>query len=177
MNKAKTLVARAQLKLLELNQRRAEPAFVRVLGRFVAEGWLLFNQPIEQHHEPIALADALRAGETEPRILELLPTLVLRRPATFIDIEPMPEDLRQVVHRLRRGAIPEGFRGIPGENIFRWLTTLARSPKPLRVLRSFRFSAEDSRLLTALSKQHGVSETEVVRRGLRALTRDAPPAD
>lgn len=169
-----TLIERAQLRLAELNQRRAEHAFVHVMGRFVAEGWLFVNYPLEPHHEPIRLEDALRAGEVEPRILELLPVLVLRRPKTFTDVRQMPEDLRRVVNRLRRGAVPEPFRGVPGESVFRWLTPLARSPRPLRLVRSFRFSEEDSRLLAALSEQHGVSETEVVRRGLRALTREGP---
>jgi hypothetical protein len=177
MSQAKSVTARAQLKLAQLNRRRADPAFLHVMGRFVAEGWLLFNQPVAQHQEPVQLADALRAGEVEPRILELLPTLVLRRPATFTGIDEMPDDLRQTVHRLRRGAVPEPFRGIPGEDVFRWLNALARCPRPLRVLRAFRLSPDDSRLLAALSKQHGVSETEIVRRGLRALSREPSRLD
>jgi hypothetical protein len=36
-------------------------------------------------------------------------------------------------------------------------------------LKSFRFTAEDQRLLEHLSKNLGLSATEVIRRGLRAL--------
>lgn len=61
------------------------------------------------------------------------------------------------------------FRGIPGDRIYRWLAQTGRKKGVPARLKSFRFKPEDLRLLRALARELGVSETEVVRRGLRAL--------
>ena len=74
----------------------------------------------------------------------------------------------QIEPRLRN-LRPEDFRGVPGDRVYRWLSEAGpRKGVPAR-LKSFRLKADDLRLLRALADELGVTETEVVRRGLRAL--------
>ena len=51
----------------------------------------------------------------------------------------------------------------------RWLTRVGRKGKVPARLKAFRFTPEDQRLLEHLAETLDVTETEVVRRGLRAL--------
>lgn len=46
--------------------------------------------------------DVLWAGELEPRLLELLPAMIVKRPSLFEDISKLPEDLGATVEALRR---------------------------------------------------------------------------
>ena len=88
------------------------------------------------------------AGEVEPRILELLPALLIKKPSFFEERTTLPDDLAQVVRALRRGEVPAEFRGIPGADLARWLPRLGGSGAAPSRLRCFRFSAK-SRLLFA----------------------------
>lgn len=139
------------------------------MGRFVDAGLLHTNQDIAAHHDPIRVEDVLWAGEVEPRLLELLPALIVKQPSMFVEVAPLPEDLMQAVRRLRRNLEPAAFRNIPGDRLREWLPRVGRVGTVPARLKSFRFKPEDLRLLRALAEQLGVSETEVVRRGLRAL--------
>jgi len=85
------------------------------------------------------------------------------------DVDDLPDDLRRVVARLRRNVVPEDFRGIRGAEIYRCLPRVGRRNKFPSRPKSFRFKPEDVRLLEHLSHKLGISETDVVRRGLRAL--------
>ncbi|HEX5101704.1 MAG TPA: hypothetical protein VFV94_19465 [Polyangiaceae bacterium] len=139
------------------------------MGRFVREGLLIVNHPLPLNDEPLALDDVLWAGELEPRLLELLPALIVKRPGLFTNVAPLPPDLAPVVAELRRDREPPAFRGIPGRDIHRWLTRVGRRGKVPARLKSFRFTPEDQRLLEHLAAKLEVTETEVLRRGLRAL--------
>jgi hypothetical protein len=163
------LQKRARRKLVGIQRRRSDERYQRVMGRFIADGLLHTNQDIVAHHDPICVEDVLWAGEVEPRLLELLPALIVKRPSMFVDVVALPEDLAQPVRRLRRGLEPEPFRSIPGNRLLQWLPRVGRVGTVPARLKSFRFKPEDLRLLSALVQQLGVSETEVVRRGLRAL--------
>jgi hypothetical protein len=87
-----------------------------------------------------------------------------------VDTKDLPSDLDAVVRSLKRDVIPKDFRGIPGVDVHRWLRRVGHRGKAPSRLKSFRFTPTDQRLLEHLSKELGVSETEVVRRGLRALS-------
>ena len=65
--------------------------------------------------------------------------------------------------------VPNAFRGIPGSDVHRWLSRVGRRGKIPARLKAFRFTPEDQRLLAHLAAKLDVTETEVVRRGLRAL--------
>jgi hypothetical protein len=163
------LEERAKRRQQVLRRRRRDPRYLAVVGRFVKERLLVVNFPLEQRGEPVAVGDVLWAGEVEPRLLELVPALIVKRPGLFTSVAPLPDDLARVVAELRRDREPPAFRGIPGRDIHRWLGRVGRRGKVAARLKSFRFTPEDQRLLEHLSKQLGVTETEVLRRALRAL--------
>jgi len=163
------LVERAQARYAKLQRQRRDPRYRRVLGRFVAAGLLSTNDETVPQRGAIRLADALWAGEVEPRILELLPALLIKKPSFFEDRTALPDDLARVVRALRRGEVPAEFRGIPGADLARWLPRLGRSGAAPSRLRCFRFSAEESRLLSQLSRELDTTEVAVLRRALREL--------
>ena len=163
------LVERAQARYAKLERQRRDPRYRRVVGRFVAAGLLSTNDRTTPHRGAITIADALWAGEVEPRILELLPALLIKKPAFFKAKAPLPDDLGRVVRALRRGETPAEFRGIPGADLARWLPRLGRSGAVPSRLRCFRLSADDSRLLAQLSGELSTTEVAVLRRALREL--------
>ncbi len=160
---------RARARNAILRRRKRDPRFISVVGRLVHAGLLVANYAVEPNREPLAVADALWAGEVEPRIVELLPALLVKCPALFAAEQPLPGDLAAVVSELRRDRIPSDFRGISGTTVHRWLSRVGRKGKVPSLLKSFRLTPEDQRLLQRLKETLDVSETEVIRRGLRAL--------
>jgi hypothetical protein len=93
---------------------------------------------------------------------------LVRRPALFVETRALPVDL-SVVAALRRNELPADFRGVPGEKIRRWLSSVGRKTEPPSRLKAFRLQASDIELLTKLRDELGITETAVLRRGLRAL--------
>lgn len=169
MISAKELQLRAQARQKTLVRKRRDPRYRRVLGRFVEGGYLTTNHPVERNKEPLQVADVLWAGDVEPRFLELLPALLVKQPSLFVDPRDLPDDLESAVRRLRRNLTPDTFRGIPGQALQRRLPEVGRSRTVPSRLKSFRLKPDDLRLLATLAQELGVTETEVVRRGLRAL--------
>jgi len=165
----KKLVERAQARYAKIARQRRDPRYQRVLGRFVAAGLLETREPTTPYRRAIPVADAVWAGELEPRIWELLPGLLIKKPSFFADRKALPKDLAEVVRALRRGEVPSEFRGIPGADLARWLPRLGRSGTTPSRLRCFRFSAEESRLLSHLSRELNTTEVAVLRRALREL--------
>jgi hypothetical protein len=163
------LQRRAKRRQAILARARRDPRYRRVMGRYVAAGLLTTTVAIEPYREPIELADALWAGELEPRILELLPALIVKRPSLFVDVTTLPADLRDVVKALRNHLEPNEFRGVPGAALRRWLPAVGHRGKLPSRLKSFRLQADDLELLAKLTKKLGVSQTTVLRRGLRQL--------
>ncbi len=163
------LQARARRKLAGIRRRRRDPRYVRVMGRFVGAGLLTTNERVPPNKEALDVHEVLWAGKVEPRLLELLPALLVKRPAMFVDATDLPEDLEEVVRRLRRNLVPDDFRGIAGVTLHGWLPRVGRKNRVPSRLKSFRFKAEDLRLLRHLSKELELTETDVIRRGLRKL--------
>jgi hypothetical protein len=163
------LTRRARRRLNALRRREKDPRFLRVIGRFVREGLLLVNHDVPVTMDAVSVPDVLWAGEVEPRLLELLPALIVKRPSLFTDVRALPDDLADVVTSLKRDREPAAFRGIPGAAVQRWLRRVGRKGKVPSRLKSFRFTADDQRLLAHLVEKLAVSESEVIRRGLRAL--------
>lgn len=163
------LVARARRRLQAIEKRRKDPRFARVIGRLCAAGHLTVNFPVEGHKSPIRVADALWVGEVEPRVLELLPALIVKVPSLFEDPRDLPPDLALAVRSLQRNEVPGAFRGIPGEDVQRWLTQVGRKGKAVSRLKAFRLKANELSCLEELSGALGVTETDVIRLGLREL--------
>lgn len=169
MMNATELQRRAKRRKVQLDRRRRDARYRRVLGRLVGLGLLTTNEAVPKTRAPIDVAEALWAAEVEPRIAELLPALLVRRPALFVDARALPVDLAEVVAALRRNEVPPSFRGVPGEKVLRWLGSVGRKPEPPSRLKAFRLQSSDLALLTRLRDELGITDTAVVRRGLRAL--------
>jgi hypothetical protein len=164
------ITLRARRKRAELLRRTRDPRYVSVIGRFVHEGLLRANHEVATNRRRVRVSDALFAGEAEPRVLELLPALIVKRPALFESTADLPADLATVVAALRRDRVPADFRGIGGKDVHRWLARVGQRGKVAARLKSFRFTPADQRLLEELATSMGISETDVIRRGLRALS-------
>jgi len=163
------LQARARQQQRRLNRRRRDPRYRRVLGRLVAAGLLVTNEDVEPYRGRITVGDALWSAAAEPRILELLPAALIKRPSYFSDPENLPPDLREVVRALRRGQTPAAWRGIDGQALRRWLPLVGHKGKLPSRLKTFRLTPREVALLARLASELGLSQTAVVRRGLRAL--------
>jgi hypothetical protein len=169
MMDAKDLQERARQRRAALRRVWRDPRYKRVIGRLVAAGLLTTTADVEPHREPIDVDEALWAGRTEPRILELLPALIVKRPGLFLDVTTLPEDLDAAVRALRKNQAPGDFRGIPGTALLRWLPSIGQRGKVPSRLKSFRLQQGDLELLERLSDELGLTQTEVLRRGLRHL--------
>jgi hypothetical protein len=165
----KRLQERAKRKLRSLQRRRRSERYRMLMGRLVHAGLLMSNDDLPDSRGAISIKDALWVGEVEPRVLELLPAMLLKRPALFVDPAACPDDLAAVVASLRRGQAPPAFRGIDGAAVARWLPLVGRRNKLPTRLQSFRLTPSDQQLLTQLADTLGTSKTDVIRRGLRAI--------
>jgi len=80
---AKELKARAARRFAVVSRKRRDPRYQRVLGRLVSLGLLSTSERLRAHKGRLSLDDVLWVGETEPRVLELLPALIVKRPGLF----------------------------------------------------------------------------------------------
>jgi len=167
MSETGTIVERARRLRASLRRARRDPRYQRVLGRLLAASVLDTTEDIEPHRIPITIEDALWAGRLEPRILELLPALIIKRPSLFVTIEHLPEDLRDAVAAVGRNREPDDFRGVPGADLLRWLPLVGRKNRVSSQLRSYRMYTQDLDLLDRLSRTLGISQTAVMRRALK----------
>lgn len=172
MTSREALHTRAKKAHARLQRARRDPRYLRAVGRFVAEGLLATNDPlVVAHDDPVVLDDVLWAGDHEPRLLELLPAVVIARPDMLATPLELPADLAAAVHALREGAEPPTFRGIPGQAYARRQRDLGRAKAASR-LKSFRFRPDDLERLRRLRRELAApSETEVLRVALRVLER------
>jgi len=166
-----TLRARAKRRYTEIARARQDPRYRQVIGRLRTARLLETNFDVPAHREPIAVDDALWAGKFEPRILELLPALIVKKPSLFAATTELPKDLSDTVRKLRRNEMPDEFRGIPGPDLAKWLPRVGHRGKKPRRLKCFRFNEEDIKVLEELSRSRNLSETDTIRHALRALAR------
>ena len=177
----KELKKKAERRLKQLETRRKDPRYLRVAGRLVRERLLLSPRVLPSAAHP-TLEEALWAGEeVEPRILELLPALVFRRPKLFVAAGDLPQDLAQVVRELRRGNPQTPFRGIPAASYAQWVDRVARvrrrggEGRGVSISKTHRFTQEDLSALAKLQERWGVDETAAIRMATKLLpTPDAP---
>lgn len=170
MNRAQ-LVQAAKKRARRDARGREDARYQSAMGVFIGAGLLDTNAEITARRGPVELSDVLWAGQLEPRLLELLPAVLIKRPA-LLRCQELPPDLQSVVHALKKNCLPPDFRGLPGKSLAQWVPRLGHRNKLPTQLKSFRLRPEDIQLLSELAKERGFSETDVVRAGLRAL-RDA----
>lgn len=169
------LIRRAALKAAELEALRAKPAYRKVLGTLRHHG-LLDAPLVPAKDAKLTISDCLTVGEVEPRVLELLPALVLGRPELFTNVSRLPPDLEGAVTDLRRGRIPPDFRGLTGALVARHRDHVGARTRPAR-LHSFRLREDDEALLDELAARLRLSRTDVLRRALRRLGAESFKAD
>jgi hypothetical protein len=162
------LQRKAQQKQKRLARLRRDPRYRAALGAFLHAKLLTTNVDVTPVKGPVALKDVLWAGRLEPRLLELLPAVMIKKPA-MIEYETLPLDLGRVLDQLRRNETPPDFRGVPGKKLKEWLPRVGHKGKLPTKLKAFRFRKEDVDLLDEIARARGLSETDVVRAGLRAL--------
>ncbi len=171
MNAAE-LKKRAQKRARGNRRKRKDLRFKQVMARFVAAGYLRTNAEHQEKYDgKITLADALWAGTIEPRIHALVPALVLKKPAFFDKTEDMPDDLADILHAIRHGVADQDFRGIPAHDYLAWVPRIGQKGKEPTLPKTFRFRQEDVALLRSLASALGTTQSDVIRRSLRALGR------
>src|SRR5690606_35624592 len=146
---------------------RRDPRYREVIGVFVNAKLLTTNIEVEPRKRPVTLEEVLWAGGLEPRLLELLPAVMIKKP-TMIEYGKVPPDLDRVLDQLRHNEMPRDFRGIPGEKLLEWIPRIGQKGKLPTQLKAFRFRKEDVDLLEQIATKRGLTETDVVRAGLRA---------
>lgn len=163
--------AAARKRHQALRRKQRDPRFKKVLGRFVAAELLTTNiEGIRPHDKPVPLEDALWAGTVEPRIMELLPAVLVKKPGLLRLPKELPEDVAEVMHAIRHGKTAPRFRGVTPDQYLPWVTEVGRKGRSPSVLKSFRFKHEDILRLARLRKSLPArSDTEVVRMALELL--------
>jgi hypothetical protein len=148
------------------------------MGRFVAEGLLATTiEGIPPHDRRVPLEDALWAGTVEPRIMELLPAVLVKKPQLLRLPKELPDDVAAVMHAIRHGKAAPTFRGVAPNQYLPWVTEVGRKGKSPSVLKSFRFKHEDVLRLSRLRRNLPArSDTEVIRMALELLEGSFPPA-
>ena len=164
--KKEQILKKAKHRAARLKKLRKDPRYQEVIGRLVYEK-LLDAPKVPARNYKLHLKDMLWVGENiEPRVLELLPAILLKAPR-IVYSEPLPEDLRRVKNDLVRGNIKGEFRGIVVKSCDQWITQIGRKDKRPSVRKIFFLSFKDTERLAQLSQQESVSEAEIVRRALR----------
>lgn len=170
----KEIQKRAGKKSKILERKRKDPRFLAVIGRLVHEGFLKVRDVPPTRARP-TVEDALYAGEVEPRVLELLPAIIARRPKLFLQTRPLPADLELVIRDIKRGKPEREFRGIPAEKYAAWEKLVRHhGPEQLSVAKTFRLKKEDLSLLESLKKKWAMSETDVLRKALAFAKENFP---
>lgn len=165
------LQAAARKRYQALRRKQRDPRFKKVMGRFVSAKLLTTNlEGIRPHDKPVPLDDALWAGTVEPRIMELLPAVLLKKPGLLRLPKDLPDDVAEVLHTIRHGKQSPSFRGVAPDQYLPWVKEVGRKGKSPSVLKSFRFKRADVLRLARLRKNLPArSDTEVVRMALELL--------
>jgi hypothetical protein len=146
-----------------------ERIYLEVMGRLVAEGVFLPEPPVPPSREAVRVEDVIEVGEREPRVLELLPALLVKRPGMFVSRRELSGELASAVERLKAGRVPEACFGISGTRLYRALERVTRARDKGSRLKAFRLTGADRELLLTLSDELELSETDVIRHALRVL--------
>ena len=164
----KKIIKRAKRKARKLAILREDPRYLQVIGRLVHEG-LLEVPTVKGHRRKFLLEEALWVGDhIEPRVLELLPAIALKRPGLML-FEELPEDLKKIVNDLKKGKVEQNFRGVESSQYMRWVPFVGRKSGLPKLTKTFRFSVDDQRILEELSEEKNITETEAIRRALRLM--------
>lgn len=149
----------------ELNTGRSDPRYIKTIGKLVA-AHLLESPPIKSFKGEVSLNDALWAGQFEPRILELIPAIVLKKNKLFKLKDAYPDDLQDVIKRITHGDEPVQFRGVEPRLYLQWVERVGHKGKTPTLLKTFRFSSDDVKLMNEIKNKTDLKEIEIIRNAL-----------
>lgn len=166
------LVERAKEKELFLAKQRRSRRYKKILGRLVAMNLLRTTDDVHPNREKMKIKDLLWAGNIEPRILELIPAIAVKKPSAIADLDNAPQELKVVINEIRSASPVSNFKDIKPKEYMQWLGSVGQRKKKPTKLKSFRFQQEDLELLNSF-KLRGMSEIEALRKGLRLLAQNS----
>lgn len=159
------LIKKFQKKALALRAAKKTKRYQRVLGK-LKRAKLLEAPGVPEYGGPVELDDVLWAGKIEPRILEVLPSLMMTRPK-YLRAYKTPEDLKAVIQQIRAGKATDAFRGVSPRDYCKWLPEKALGSSKLKTIR---MRPGEIQLIQHLKSRLGVrSDAEVIRKGLELL--------
>lgn len=121
----KEIVKQAQQKHDQEKLMKNEAFYIKTIAWFHYLGLLRHNK-IKPRRTAVTLEEALKAGEFEPRILELIPAVLIALPeALRFKNSDIPKDLARVLRCIRQRQRSEDFRGIASLNYMHWLNSPA----------------------------------------------------
>ncbi len=164
------LIKKAQKKMIRIKKQRRDLRYIKTLGKLRREG-LLDVRDVAEYRCQVFLNEALWAAKLEPRILELLPALLARRPKVFVCLD-VPQELELVVRELRVGRAKTPYQGIPAQNYERWMDLVGHNKLRPKIMRSFRLSTAAIAILETLAKNQNTSQSAIIQQALSALVRD-----
>ena len=168
LDQKQKIINKAKRKAKKLKKLREDQRYINVMGRLKFEGLLDIKNMVPRNYK-LHLDDVLWVGDKiEPRVLELLPAILLKKPGMIYQQE-LPEDLRQAKNDLRQGVLKGMFRGLSIKSCDQWLTKTGRKGVRPSITKIFRLRKEDVDFLKRKSKREKISEAAVVRQALKAL--------
>lgn len=165
------IIKRAEVLAKLHEHRKKDSRVARVLGFLKAKGLLLVDWLPARRSIKFNLADALWVGENvEPRVLELLPAVVVHFPKTVTNMDKLPRELTQIIKLLKVQA-PTGpsYQDFSYEQFRIWTEFKPKDKRvvPLsekKLMRSFRLKRKVAAKLTELAQAAQVSEAELIER-------------
>jgi hypothetical protein len=92
----------------EADRKCLDPRYLVTMGKMIATGALQTNdKAVIPVNDRLNLEDALWAAELEPRILEVLPGLMINKPNEFYGLENTPEWFQTIFEKVQKGQTPD----------------------------------------------------------------------
>ena len=146
-----------------------DPRSKAVLGFLVAKNLLFHNDFLPLPSAKFTIRDALWVSENvEPRVLEVLPAVILHFPSAISRSGRMPQRLLEVKKKIKAGEDKgPALNGIPYKAMQRWANAplkdkRTKPERKKRRIKSFKLSLEATHLLRVLAAQRNVTQTQVV---------------
>lgn len=171
MKKLRWLKKRAMESLQELNRIKKDSRYQKVIGRLIHEK-LLIHDHILPRRDLVTLEELLWVGKYEPRVLELLPALLLKRPHLILITGSLPENLKKVILEIKKGKAETPFQGIMPHQYAPWIDRVGRRGKYPGLLKTYRFNQDDLKLLAQLKTRWGGKEISIIRKALMIASKD-----
>lgn len=170
MKNKKIMLQKFKEKVAKDKELRKDIRYKNVMGFLTGRGFLFTNQNIvAQPKKRIDIKDYLWVGDhLEPRVLELLPAVILRFPMYVENQKDAPEALIKVLVRIKElNETGPDFKGILYEKMRGWayLDLQDKRTKSLdkkKILKSFRLSPDTISKLSKIAKSKKVSLTEAL---------------